>query len=150
MPLAFSPVPTPSTTHFLNDAEETEMLAMVRFMRQVVEDAGPGYHYPHRGTGTDACRYVYEGKPDCIGGRVLHRMGVSLDVLSLFEGKWCTFMKRDNRGWGADDRLPEVPLFNTTLRVLARAQQRQDLGESWTSVLEQTERLISQEYGVTA
>jgi hypothetical protein len=143
------PYPAPRPTQ-LTDVQETEMLAMLRFMRKVVEEAGPHYRYPHRGMGLSACKYVWEGKPDCIAGRVLHLMGISLDILAQFEGKWCVYMRADNREFPtvADHALPDIPILLTTLRVLTQAQQRQDLGEPWADVLVATERVIRDDYGV--
>lgn len=51
----------------------------------VVEEAGHDYRYPVRDRDRGKCYYVWEGKPDCFAGRVLHFLGVSVEELAQHE-----------------------------------------------------------------
>lgn len=52
----------------------------------VVAEAGPGHVYHHPQVDGFSGRYVKNGQPDCLIGRVLHRIGVSIDALHHYEG----------------------------------------------------------------
>jgi hypothetical protein len=82
----------------LTDAEETEMLSTLRALKQVVTEAGEEWTYVRRpnatGIGT-GCVYVHNGEPDCIAGRVLHKLGVSTADLSKWEGIVCAQMTQE-------------------------------------------------------
>jgi len=57
-----------------------------REVRAVVNEVGQDYKCPlHPYEHGDGFYYVWDGEPDCLVGRVLHRMGVPIDVLSDHE-----------------------------------------------------------------
>lgn len=60
-----------------------------RALVAVTCEAGENYvNHPRLGTDgtTSSFRYVYNGEPDCLVGRVLSRMGISTTTLSAHEG----------------------------------------------------------------
>lgn len=83
------------------------------------------YEWRTQENGTTSCMYVYDGKPDCLVGRILHSLGVSLHELSKHEGS-SSYEVMENLD--ADGVLS--PTFDAIefLRIL---QAHQDQDESW-------------------
>jgi hypothetical protein len=136
----------------LNDVEELEVLAVLRTLKQVVEEAGDDYVYHHKirpdhlNTGK-GCWYVDpEGKkPDCIVGRVLFRLGVSLNTLQRFEGIMASglpSLETSAIGSGA------IPLHRPALYVLGVAQGIQDTGGNWGDARDAALLSAYQNYGI--
>jgi hypothetical protein len=130
----------------LNDGEELEVLAVLRTLKQVVEEAGEDYVYQRwfrtptqakfPGEPAVACMYVKDGEPDCLAARVLVRLGaVSADALSVYEGRACDMLPNltnQNADWGAaPSSLAEVQLHAPALRILRSAQAVQDNQGNW-------------------
>lgn len=129
----------------LTDAAEIEMLGMLRTMKQVVAEEGSDYIYvpkPTQQYPMGACVYVYNGKPDCLAGRVLARMGVPLWVLESYEGSTINQMI-------VESSSRPINLTNETIHVLRQAQRAQDRGETWGYCLEQALHFANSHYGVT-
>lgn len=67
--------------------EQTLAEEFVMHMQRVVHEVGENHYCQFRYGGMPAMKYVYQGQADCIVGRVLERMGVSLATLSQYEGE---------------------------------------------------------------
>jgi hypothetical protein len=142
----------------LTDAQETEMLSMLRALKQVVAEAGDDYVYTKKVTGLSdypGCVYVFNGEPDCLGGRVLAKLGVSTETLRSWEGKMCESMTKGATahpllGFGDNYYLEPLSFFSPTMEILARAQRFQDAGNAWGEVRNWTLQLAAQRYGVVA
>ena len=97
---------------------------VVRTMEEVVADAGEDYVYPRAERG-DKCVYVHNMRPDCLVGRVLHRLGVSLDLLTY----------QDNTpAFVLAQQVIDAPT-SQVLRLLSEAQSHQDAGYTWGAAL---------------
>lgn len=136
-------------TLVLTDAQETEMLSMLRALKQVVAEAGDEWTYVRRpnktGIGT-GCFYVFNGEPDCIAGRVLHKLGVSVEDLSLWEGKVCGQMAHY---FAEQLDIPVIPFSDPTLSILNTAQDTSDSGHTWGYALQSALDHARTVYGVT-
>ena len=132
----------------LDDTQELEVLAVLRTLKQVVEEAGDDYVYHHKirpdhpDTGK-GCWYVDpEGKnPDCIVGRVLFRLGVPLDTLRRFEGIMAS-------GLPSLEINGAIPLHRPALHVLGVAQGIQDTGGNWGDARDAALLSAYQNYGI--
>lgn len=130
--------------------EETEILAVIRTLKQVVEEAGEDYIYKPKFSGSyqdeagyshvspPSCVYVWDGKPDCIAARVLHKLGMSLERLRCFESSTCAQMIGQ----------VGVPIHEAALIVLGIAQHVQDTGTSVLFVEQSPEVTKSFTWGV--
>lgn len=114
----------------LTEQEKTDINLVLGALTEVVAEAGEDYIYPERlevtthASYTGMCWYVWENQPDCIAGRTLHKLGVTVEILKEFEGRPCT-------------RIP-TPLSTYALEVLSRAQGIQDGGGTWGHALTET------------
>lgn len=85
----------------------------------------PDYIYEH-----DVCRYEMRGKPACIVGQAMYRLGASVDDLAQF----------DNHGAIGGVVRDCVDVFssfdNVSLDALSRAQGYQDQREPWGVAVE--------------
>lgn len=133
----------------LNDVEELEVLAVLRTLKQVVEEAGEDYVYQRwyktavqqkfPDEPAVACMYVKDGEPDCLAARVLVRLGaVSVTTLSVYEGRACDMLPNltsgNPPGWSptaAPPSLTEVQLHEPALHILRSAQAVQDSQGNW-------------------
>ncbi|MGW9170138.1 hypothetical protein [Streptomyces decoyicus] len=82
------------------------------------------------------CLYVHPGKdesatPGCVVGQVLHRLGVPLEELSLYEG--------DD---AASVTSAVLDTASSVYWVLFAAQWEQDSGETWGAALAAAERKV--------
>lgn len=108
-------------------------------MHQVVKEFGPDYVYcqvvPSEDTG--ACRYVVDGKPDCLIGKVLHRLGVPIGDLARCDS---------DGGVPAgilNERLPGVTFDAQALVFMGFAQSAQDHGHSWGTAYQRALACVS-------
>jgi hypothetical protein len=133
----------------ITDDQKTEMLTVLRTLKEVVTEAGPEWIYVRRpnatGLGT-GCVYVHNGEPDCIAGRVLAKLGVSTADLSKWEGKVCGQMSSEHLT--VELNLPRIPFDEHSLGVLNVAQDSSDSGYSWGSSLEKARAHAREFYGV--
>lgn len=109
--------------------------AVMETLRAVVAER-PDYVYDSEAVdenGVPMCVYVADGAPSCLVGHVLHRLGVPLDALSVF----------DESG-GKDAQLVVRRVLDGTSGATAHrlwaAQSAQDNGETWGEALEAAER----------
>ncbi len=142
---------TPMIKLPLSEKSELDILAILRTLKLVVAEAGDDFVYePVRVSPmTSRCLYVIEDvqgnkKPDCIGGQVLHRLGVPLDLLVLWEGKPVDCMAYEAY------RRPIVGFSKESLEVLRAAQQLQDQSRPWGDCRDRALLFAYEKYGVTA
>lgn len=98
----------------------------VELAREVVAEFGEGYVYPEYQKAAESpgsspsCVYVYDGKPSCLVGQILHRHGVSLVALSMreFSGAWFVSAELCHAS-------------EKTRQFLDSAQSSQDKGNTW-------------------
>lgn len=101
-------------------------------LREVVAEKGAGYVYPEsEKDDTGSCRYRYEGKPSCIIGHVLDRLGFG--VGESWEQTKASFVLRPLGASPSVQRLADA------------AQLAQDEGRSWGEALAEAERLVTPE-----
>lgn len=101
------------------------LLEADRLAREIIDEVGPDYRYTiHPGIGV--CQYVYEGEPDCIVGRILHRHGVSIATLRKWEGSTAAEMCRVYQG-------TQPLLTMEASQFLDDLQGEQDGGATWGS-----------------
>lgn len=104
-------------------------------LREVVAER-PEYVYERDGqfASGDAdgisCLYVHRDGPGCLVGTVLHRIGVPLDKLATWEGSGAYVVA------GMTAYMPD-----TARNALARAQDAQDAGATWSAALAAAENL---------
>jgi hypothetical protein len=97
---------------------------------EVVAEFGEDYEYPdeHRQAhaGVRMCTYVHDGKPSCLVAQILHKHGVSMAELALWEFK------------GAWKVVGEVvPDVSQEVRdYLHNIQSEQDNGIPWADAVE--------------
>lgn len=97
----------------------------------------PDYVYENKGTGLGpSCAYVADGKPSCIVGHALYRLGVPIETVADF----------DNYGvfeYVVDNRSDLIDASNdSTYRAVAMAQTMQDEKHPWgASVAEAAKEL---------
>ena len=100
----------------------------IEALRAVVAEAGLDYVY-EKPNGND-CFYTWDGKPSCGVGRALHRLGVPMHVLHLWE---------NSNAYSLCDNDPDEmrPALTTPLgaRVFQFFQSRQDDGKTWSDAL---------------
>lgn len=98
-------------------------------LQAAVDEKGADYVYPRGKRGWTnvwgMCRYAVNGKPACIIGDALHRMGVPISTLKEFDA--------NEEGVDAATALEESGLNPTAAekRGVNAAQSRQDSGASW-------------------
>lgn len=82
-----------------------------------------GRDHVYERVGGTACLYEYRGEPSCFVGRIMHRLGVPVDVLAEWD--------HDPIDLTDGAVLPGVALDDLARAWLAAAQTWQDRGESW-------------------
>jgi hypothetical protein len=104
-----------------------DVARVLEVMEQVVADFGPDYVYPT--TLFVACTYVRNGRPDCLVGQVLYRMGATIQQLEVNDNGPASVLD--------DGFIQPFELSDKAWRVLAAAQSVQDTGVSnWGQALE--------------
>lgn len=102
---------------------------MFTAMTAVVEEAGPSFVYPRRPTRhacNTKCVYVYEGNPDCLIGKVLVKLGFTVDDL----------IDLHNHRASVSFKLGVFKNFTeSALRSMDIAQRAQDEGLPWDRCL---------------
>jgi hypothetical protein len=78
------------------------------------------------------CRYVHGDVPGCLIGHVLHRLGVSLETLSVQEGQPAQHLT-ETLGIGGD----------AVRWAMGAAQSVQDSGSTWSEALAGAERELA-------
>lgn len=119
----------------------------MRAMAEVVAERGAGYVYPDEwraegSAGDGGCLYVVDGRPACLIGAALARLGVPVSVLrSEGDGE-----ELDDCADGCEGPLPARPLLETLCADLPplladayqAAQDAQDKGRTWGEAYAET------------
>lgn len=111
---------------------------VMQALSEVVAEVGPDYRYwPDHPIGKFADRMCYyveiDGTAGCIVGRVLHRLGIPITELRLWEGA-AAFMMRD------PVHGKRALLTGAAAQCLSAAQRRQDRNLPWGEALRAAER----------
>lgn len=123
--------------------EQVNARRALELLIDVVEQYGEGTVYekfvkdslPMNGS---ACYYERDGAPSCLVGHVLHRAGVSVEMLANI----------DIYGTPAGRLATVVPGLNwEAAGVLGRAQRAQDQGQPWGVALEAARAYYENEGG---
>lgn len=96
------------------------------------------------------CRYVVNGKPACIGGTALFKVGIPVDELRAWEGNGIDSMMPGITTYGGERGNADGFLSVRAAAVLEVAQDRQDNGSPWGEALDAAEakyRKITEEEG---
>lgn len=125
----------------VNDPQPgTDIKRVLEALNEVVAEFGEDYVYERRNQNnhlgmSGRCVYVHNGAPDCLAGKVLRKLGLTLEQLSQQEGNGCTnfsaYFSRD------------------VLSVLRAAQEQQDTGATWGVARDKAFELASSYYSVT-
>lgn len=116
----------------LKTGEREEIQRALRAMIEIVTMAGDDFIYEPKpdprdftscrfGFENHVCLYVYGDQPDCLIGRVLHRMGHTVESLSQWEYQSVELMAVSSNA------IIGIPIS----RVLLVAQTVQDTGKNW-------------------
>ena len=124
---------------------------VVEIAERVVAEFGLDYVYPKRAdqnaTRSNGCDYVRDGQPSCLAGRIVHRMGMPLDMLAMFEGHGVQTVVGQARLLGVVDPYPNmerpISISNRAARALGMAQSMQDSGSTWGEALNDLKERIS-------
>lgn len=122
----------------ITEKDVEQIITVIKTLREVVNEYGRDYVYQRRGSteeGGPECQYVYNGEPDCLAAKVLHRLGVSLATLHSQEGH-------------AANQLQNTGLESAALTVLRAAQTLQDSRHTWGVCLDGAERVALVAYGI--
>lgn len=99
----------------------------VAVLRAIVNDHGFEHVYTPPGPGGQ-CVYVHDGKPSCLVGHVLHRLGLALPPSEQgMSNGWLAVVSADK-----DHRYP---FDDAAIKLLAQVQARQDGGMPWGLVV---------------
>lgn len=115
---------------------------VVAAMADIVAEVGPDFRYETRRnevTKLQTCFYVYQGKPDCLVGRILHKLGMSLEALQEWEFIGADVMLDSTTP--SESGVPETT--RNAKRLLVRAQFDSDAGTSWSSILLRARQLVA-------
>lgn len=115
-------------------------------LEAAVEERGADYHYHDEfgGAGFNGCRYEVGGKPACIAGVVLEKLGVPSDTLKKLD-----YGATGTGGYTVNSDIARKVLSkagfefedNEPAQVLREAQQFQDAGGSWGFALDRSQIL---------
>lgn len=112
-------------------------MQILEIIREIVEEVGPDFVYEKRPTPpnytsrmhSEVCLYIYENRPDCIVGKILHRLGVSIEDLQRMEGQSPVALRKyvDSESIGIDFSMTDS---------LSNIQACQDRGTPYGEVLD--------------
>lgn len=111
--------------------ESLTMARAAELATEIVEEFGKDYLYPVENKRNfpdqiqSACVYVHDEKPSCLVGQILHRHGVSLLELSMWENKGAYTVSYHTAN--AEDGAQSY---------LSALQQKQDAGATWGEALD--------------
>lgn len=135
----------PVTINTTTEAERVELRGVLLTLRSVVNEQGHDFTYQrHEG----ACLYIHDGNPDCLIGRVLHRLGFSLKDLSSWEGRGVYLMSPMYKNTFRDEGQVFPGLSDKSIFVLHTAQTFQDDGRTWGAALSAALAEADVNYGV--
>jgi hypothetical protein len=108
-------------------------------MTEIVTEYGSDYVYvrpTHDGGYNGGCRYEWADEPSCLIGKVLFKLGASLEMLRRLDADCGSIINLQSGGYS--DLLAELGIVHrdTTVRVLQAAQTVQDSNGTWGQALE--------------
>ena len=117
----------------------------------LVVEKGAGYKYDFPAGGRQ-CFNVWEGKPSCIVGTIMHRLGVPVETMGgeyseVFAGRDAmsiTDLARSLETEGVIDFID-----NRVIDALRYMQIEQDGGETWADAVAISRRRLSDYYRIT-
>lgn len=96
-------------------------------LEAIVAEYGEDFVYQQRDTLSGSrCVYVWQGEPDCIVGKLLHRLGVPVEQLARGDGKLLAGALVEHL-----EELGVISAEDGVSEILDRAQSRQDAGRTW-------------------
>jgi hypothetical protein len=109
----------------------------IALLEECVTERGEAYSYTKE-FGEDVCKYVKDGKPACLIGLALTKVGVPINYLESFDSGLMTvktvFESERQEDWLNIHDYVTIDLEG--LHVLSRAQTLQDFGYTWGIALE--------------
>lgn len=120
----------------------------MRLAAEVIAEVGADHRYFGDDENVDAgdCQYVTEDRePDCLVGRILHRHGVPIEILTLWEGYSAREM---GHGYGRREVPTQSLVTDRAAQVLEMMQSRQDDNLAWGRVLEFGREVANRMLGV--
>jgi hypothetical protein len=121
-----------------------QITTAMQHLYYVVDEVGDDFIYrPHKSyllEGQYSCLYVYEGRPDCLVGKILHRMGIPLEILSQHEGmpasSVCNYVRNcnDSIANGNQETRTTPSISEEVQSILEVAQYYQDGGARYARV----------------
>lgn len=113
-------------------------------LREAVAERGRDYVDPDANNSgefsVNACRYVRDGKPSCIGAQALSKAGVTVEELTRWEGHSALAMAPGaHKSVGlVGNAIPQEYGIVTTsaAAILSRAQDGNDAGKPWGKILD--------------
>lgn len=101
--------------------EQTPDQIVLRHLDDIVKEYGADYRYPHIHG-----KYAVNGKPACLIGVLLHRLGMSIEDLDLFDSQlFCVITCRQNVQRALGD------ISNEMKDALSEMQYSQDHLKPW-------------------
>lgn len=102
-------------------------------LKAIVAEYGEDFVYQQRDTHFGShCVYVWQGEPDCIVGKLLHRLGVPVEQLARGDGE--VGHPVGLLAGSLVEHLEELGVISAECgvsEILDRAQSRQDSGRTW-------------------
>lgn len=115
-------------------------------LKALVDEQGSDYVYPKRSYGFssgEVCRYVHEGKPDCIVGQFLAARGVPLEYLKEADTAYSGGGEPGDELLHSLARKEVINIDVKSISVLFEVQHLQDNGRTWGDAVRLTLELYS-------
>jgi hypothetical protein len=105
-------------------------------LTKIVSEQGEDFIYqPPEGT-LGQCQYVHNGRPDCLVGKALYQLGVSVDLLRTLDHEGGMNIGKVDLAQLGLDMPPEA------LEALDTAQMLQDGQETWGTALQAAKKAL--------
>jgi len=106
---------------------------VVKAAEEIVSEAPAGYIYPtNLQTENASCLYVRDGRPDCIVGKILDKLGVPLDFDE--DDSLNVDLAYGLLRWLEQESVIEIG--ESVVDFLSEIQSQQDMGVTWSRSLE--------------
>ena len=110
-----------------------------RYAEETIAEKGADYVYPRDRRPHSSCLYVYNDKPDCLVGVILHKAGVPIEALRQCQSQ------KDSSAIAILPLLRQAGFILTEPEVtqwLINLQHAQDSGDTWGEALRYAEQLV--------
>jgi hypothetical protein len=103
----------------VTEADINECANVLRIMYEIVEEVGHDFFYTRvvNKEGEAVCRYIHNGCPSCFIGKVLEKLGWTIEEIMTIENV---------RPIGFGDKFSRL-----TKKIMCIAQLEQDRGRTW-------------------